>query len=221
MIKLSRSPLAPGLQAKIDERVQRLLGYIQRGEAPPTALLAAYRAPEVKAHLVLEAHGKCAYCESKITHVYFGDIEHIKPKSTFPAETLTLENLLLACALCNNSKGDFWNDALPLINPYEDNPDEELFAFGYFIARRPGKDRARVTIEKLTLNRQALLERRKERVELLQPLVDQYVQAPEGPLKDLLEQELYRQSNGDTEYSLTVRTFLHAACGINASTPAE
>ena len=28
-----------------------------------------------------ETHGKCAYCESKIKHIDYGDIEHILPKN--------------------------------------------------------------------------------------------------------------------------------------------
>lgn len=221
MIKLSRSTPNPDLQAAIDERVARLTGYLQRGEDPPQALLSAYRIPEVKAHLVSEAHGKCAYCESKITHVYFGDVEHIRPKSVFPAERLTMANLLLACAQCNNAKGDFWDEALPLINPYNDDPSGEMFALGFLIARRPGRDRARLTIEQLSLNRQALLERRRERVELLQPLADQYALAPEGPIRDLLKQELRRQAQDDAEYAMIVRSFLRAACDIEIGAHAK
>ena len=40
--------------------------------------------------------------------MYFGDVEHVKPKSLFPAEQLDPENLVLACVNCNNAKGEFW-----------------------------------------------------------------------------------------------------------------
>ncbi len=217
MIKLTRRVLAPALHAKIEERVEMLRAHIANGENPPETLLNAYRDPEVKQHLVVEAYGKCMYCESKITHVYFGDVEHIKPKSLFPEDRLSIENLGLACALCNNAKGDFWDAATPLLNPYEDNPTVELLAFGYMIVRRPGKDRARVSIEQLGLNRQALLERRKERIELLQPLVDQFSLTPEGAVKKLIQGELTRQAGSDGEYALVVRAFLEAACGLDFS----
>src|ERR1700681_4601659 len=47
-------------------------------------------------------------------------------------------NLALACALCNNTKAEFWDEATPLINPYSDDPDQEILALGYLITRRPG-----------------------------------------------------------------------------------
>jgi hypothetical protein len=106
---------------------------------------------------------------------------------------------------------------VPFLDPYKDNLDEELLALGYMIARRPGRDRARVTIEKLHLNRPALLERRKERVELLQSLADQYVQAAPGTIKDLLRTELCKQAADSAEYAFIVRSYLEAACNIRCN----
>jgi len=214
MIKLTRNLPTAELEAKVAERVNRFNQLLDEGNEPTNALLSAYRNPEVKEHLIAEANGKCIYCESKITHVYFGDIEHLKPKAIFPRERLDLSNLALACAKCNNAKSDYWDQHLPLLNPYEDDPDDHLIALGYLIARRPGKDRARITIEQLQLNRQALLERRKERIELLLPLADQFACAPEGPLKQLLKQELLRQAENNAEYAMVVRAFLKAACNL-------
>lgn len=214
MIKLTRKSLTPELQEQVEARVTRLRDCLANGENPPDALLNAYRDPAVKQHLVTEASGKCIYCESKITHVYFGDIEHIKPKSVFLTERLSIENLGLACALCNNAKGNFWDGDTPLLNPYVDDPGAELLAFGFMIARRPGKDRARLTIEKLDLNRHALVERRKERIELLQALADQFSLAPEGAIKEVIRTELTRQAGDDSEYAFVVRAYLEAACDL-------
>lgn len=215
MIKLSRKPLPVALETQVAARVERLKAHLNNGEEVPKSVLDAYRNPAVKEHLVAEAEGKCVYCESKITHVYFGDVEHIKPKALFPADRLDMSNLTLACAPCNNAKGDYWDDHLRLLNPFSDDPGEELLCLGYLLARRPGSDRARVTIERLQLNRQALLERRRERIELLQPLADQYAQAAPGPLKDLLEAELRRQAHCALEYTMIVRTYLAAACDMH------
>lgn len=220
MIKLSRTPLPADLQTRVEERIAHLRDYLARGEQPPAALLNSYRDPLVKAHLVVEANGKCVYCESKITHVYFGDVEHIQPKALFPTERLSIDNLVLACAQCNNAKGDFWDDVRPLLNPYVDDPKEQVLALGYLLARRPGQERAHLTIDRLKLNRQSLLERRKERIELLQPLADQYMLAPPGPIKDLLREELCRQANDDSEYALIVRTYLAAACDLRCGAAA-
>lgn len=57
---------------------------------------------------------KCAYCESKITHIYSGDIEHFRPKGGYgDANPITKpgyywlaadwDNLLLACPFCNQT----------------------------------------------------------------------------------------------------------------------
>lgn len=198
----------------MNERVDELHASLNAGQTPVTAVLESYRYAPLKQHLILEANGKCIYCESKITHLYYGDVEHIRPKSIFPGERLNVDNLALACALCNNAKGNYWDENYPLLNPYIDSPLDEVMALGFLISRRPGKDRARITIERLELNRTALLERRRERIELLQPLADQYAATPEGALKELLRKELLRQAGDDSEYSMIVRSYLQAACGI-------
>ena len=215
MIKLTRKPAPERLVAKMEERAVRLRKLLRLGMPTPEALLSAYRKAELKIQLVAEANGKCIYCESKITHVYFGDVEHIRPKAVFPEERLDMSNLALACAICNNAKSDYWDEVVKLLNPYEDDPNDDLMALGFFVARRPGSDRGRVTIEQLGLNRQALMERRKEKVELLQPLADQYALAPEGPLKELLKRELNRHGQDDAEYAMVVRDFLRTACEID------
>jgi hypothetical protein len=82
-----------------------------------------YRHAKVKNVLVEMFHGKCAYCESKITTVTYGAIEHFFPKSVYVDLTYEWSNLLLSCDLCNdtNHKGiefplDKEGNAL-LINP--------------------------------------------------------------------------------------------------------
>jgi uncharacterized protein (TIGR02646 family) len=90
-----------------------------------------YRHKQVKATLVNMFHGKCAYCESKITHVDYGHIEHYRPKSRFPDLTFEWTNLLFACCICNGAehKGDRFpeeTDNGPLVNPCDDEPAEHL-----------------------------------------------------------------------------------------------
>lgn len=215
MIRLQRVPLPTTLSESCATRAAELKAIVASGGEPPESLLNAYRDPELKRHLLLEGYGKCMYCESKITHVYFGDVEHLRPKSQFPSERLDVSNLGLACAICNNKKGEYWDDIAPVLNPFVDTPSDEVMMLGFLLVRRPGRSRARVTIEKLELNRPALLERRRERIELLQPLADQYVVAPDGPVREIIKGELVRQAGQDSEYSLVVQTYLVAACGIN------
>jgi 5-methylcytosine-specific restriction endonuclease McrA len=221
MIKLARRGLPEEVRSRLEERSKLLDEALQDGKQPSDALREGYRDRDLKRELIAEANGKCIYCESKVGHVYFGDVEHIKPKLFFPNMMLAYHNLGLACALCNNAKGDYWNDELPLLNPYEDDPSTELLALGFMIIRRPGRDRARVTIDRLRLNRTELLERRKERVERLQNLADLYATAPDGELRDLLKMELCREATDDAEYAFIVRAYLQAACGLQCASSAE
>jgi hypothetical protein len=72
-------------------------------------------------------HGKCAFCESRISHTAYGDVEHFRPKAGFKQnEGDVLErpgyywlvyawtNLFLACQLCNQM---FKKNLFPLRNP--------------------------------------------------------------------------------------------------------
>jgi uncharacterized protein (TIGR02646 family) len=90
-----------------------------------------YRHREVKGELVRMFHGKCAYCESRITHLDYGHIEHYKPKSRYPRLTFTWTNLLLACGVCNGAehKGDRFparKEGGPLLDPCRDRPSDHL-----------------------------------------------------------------------------------------------
>jgi HNH endonuclease len=91
-----------------------------------------YRHAKVKDALVKMFHGKCAYCESKITTVTYGAIEHFFPKSVYVELTYEWNNLLLSCDLCNdaNHKGikfplDSDDNAL-LIDPTDGITDPTL-----------------------------------------------------------------------------------------------
>ena len=56
----------------------------ERGETPTETERRRYNHAEIKSALIAETHGKCAYCESKIRHVSYGDIEHVMPKVNDP-----------------------------------------------------------------------------------------------------------------------------------------
>ena len=86
-----------------------------------------YAAPEVKAALKRDQHGKCAFCEAKFAHVSYGDVEHYRPKAgsrQSRADPLlkpgyywlayTWDNLLLSCSLCNSR---FKGNLFPLQEP--------------------------------------------------------------------------------------------------------
>ena len=63
----------------------------------------------------------------KLGMLNLGDIEHILPKCKDARPDLYVEwsNLTLACEVCNRvNKRDYYNPNIPLVNPYEDNPNE-------------------------------------------------------------------------------------------------
>jgi uncharacterized protein (TIGR02646 family) len=86
-----------------------------------------YGAPSVKKALRKAQHDKCAFCESKITHIGFGDVEHFRPKAGFVQQegdklsrpgyywlAYVWNNLFLSCQLCNQR---FKRNLFPLRDP--------------------------------------------------------------------------------------------------------
>jgi len=155
-----------------------------------------YGAASVKTALIKAQHKKCCFCESKVTHISYGDVEHFRPKGGFrqkKSDPLTKpgyywlayewSNLFLSCTLCNQrykanlfplavirnrarSHHDDVADERPqFIHPSDDDPeqyigfrDEVVYAIG-------GKRRGKVTIEALGLNRDDLVEMRRDRLQ--------------------------------------------------------
>lgn len=75
---------------------------------------AIYAAEEVRDALLLAQHKKCAFCESFVRHVSYGDVEHFRPKMGYRQRNsdslrrpgyywLAYEwgNLFFCCQLCN------------------------------------------------------------------------------------------------------------------------
>ncbi len=73
-----------------------------------------YGAKSVKNALTKAQHDKCCFCEAKVTHVAYGDVEHFRPKGGYrqdPGDPLdrpgyywrayAWENLFFSCQLCN------------------------------------------------------------------------------------------------------------------------
>lgn len=126
-----------------------------------------YKHAEIKQSLLEMFHDKCAFCESKIITVDYGDIEHFQPKSKFPELAVTWANLLLSCKRCNGSsqKSDNWPDPMeggPLVNPCEESPDK-FFEFVYdkktkvsFV--KPKNQRGKVSEHIYGLNKTSLLQ---------------------------------------------------------------
>jgi uncharacterized protein (TIGR02646 family) len=86
-----------------------------------------YAHPDVKQTLIDAQRGKCAFCESKVTHVDYGDVEHYRPKAAVRQVAggplrrpgyywlaYDWNNLFLACSQCNQR---FKENLFPLDDP--------------------------------------------------------------------------------------------------------
>lgn len=161
-----------------------------------------YGHPEVKNVLRDAQHDKCCFCESKIGHISFGDVEHYRPKSGWIQDKETInrpgyywlsydwENLLLSCQICNqrHKKNHFplrngANRALshmhdiaveePLFtHPTIDNPEDFITFHDEMSVPINGSDRGTMTIDRLGLNREDLSYYRRKSLTAIRQLYD-------------------------------------------------
>ena len=212
MIAVQRAEMPKILKRKAAEWTAHLLSAEtkeQRSKAKNK-----YRHKEVKEKLSSMFHGKCAYCESKITHVEHGHIEHYRPKGKFPELTFAWSNLLLACGICNGKghKGDHFPEKEengPLVNPCDDDPSEH-FSFHYDpesrIASVYGKTSRGETTERiLGLNRHELRTYRSRQTARLHVLAHL---ASVDPRAEVLLQEA---AQGSAEYAAFARAISRSA----------
>lgn len=181
--------------------------------------------------------GKCAYCESVIDFgdvEHFrpkGGARGLDGKSFYPDCYWWLaydwDNLLLACETCNQSKRDFFpvsdedKRASPedrgsklereprlLLDPCgPENPEEEI------LYTRDGEivgitERAEVTIKVLSLNREDLRYKRRERVQAAERLIELLASDPDN---QNAEENLREMAAGDAAYAGLVRFLLREA----------
>ncbi len=205
MIAIHRSPIVPPVLATrgVAERGKLCRAYLRAptkydgGQKVFEFDSSIYGHTEVKTALRAGQHGKCAFCESQVTHIAHGDVEHFRPKGGFcqrAADPLgrpgyywlaySWENLLFACQLCNqrHKKNEF-----PLANPAKrarHHRDDVSGERPLFVDPANGEDpaaslsfreevpfhknkRGKETIRALGLMRTPLQEKRKERLEAL------------------------------------------------------
>lgn len=210
MIKVKRSAKPSILREKATEWTQKLLDAVDEPKEKKKAE-GKYRHKQIKEALVKMFHGKCAYCESMITHIDYGHIEHFRPKSlpAYRAFTFEWTNLLLACGVCNGSeqKGMKFPSELeggPFVNPCDEEPDDHfdfLFDRTSRLATVVGKTRrGKITVRLIALNRHELRAYRSRQVCKLF-LLKQFAQT--DPEAETIFQEAQQDS---AEYAAFART---------------
>lgn len=211
MRSLTKGACPPVLAANSVVWTNEILDALAAGKKPTDTQKARYNHPDIKAVIKNETHDKCAYCESKITHVDHGDIEHIVPKSKVPARAFDWLNLTLACRICNQNKGDFHSDGddhSGLVDPYLDVPEDHFLFHRELVTPRQDSAKGLLTEEQLGLSRGPLLERRKERMDFIDGLIRGYCDAP-AHVKPILLKNLHKRCCTDrSEYSATATTYI-------------
>ena len=186
---------------------------LHRPECPnPVALKTNYKHPDNKIALEQASYGKCMYCESRVSHVYFGDVEHIRPKAKdkYPELEFEWSNHGYCCARCNNAKSDRFDNDCPLIDPYSEDPHEYLLAFGSLLMHKRGSERGAITINTIELNRPELIERRSIRINELQNSIDACHRTSSKVVRETLLSALVHESDADKEFSMVAAALIEA-----------
>lgn len=206
MIKVRRTGKPKMLEKNADKWTHNLLSATTKKDRDKAQ--RKYGHGQVKQALIEMFSGKCAYCESKITHVDYAHIEHFKPKDRFKQLCFEWSNMLLACGVCNGAEhksNKFPEEAEggPLVNPCEDDPDEH-FVFSYDLNTRLATViektvRGKITNYLLGLNRNDLRDYRSRYVNKLFIIQKLAETDPEAA-------DLFREAQLDsTEYSAFAR----------------
>ncbi|WP_179874392.1 HNH endonuclease [Bacillus sp. AFS002410] len=182
----------------------------------PKSIEGRYGHQTIKKVLLEETEEKCAYCESKILHNSPGDIEHIYPKRTRPDLAFEWTNLTLACSKCNTSgKGGYYDPALPLINPYVDDPLNHFYGLRALVLPMPQDLRAIKTHNILKINRLPLYEKRKELLDDTSNLVSALSMIPdERKEKESIKKFIIEKTHPKKEFSFIIREYLKQVCFI-------
>ena len=140
---------------------------------------------EIRDALRQETSERCAYCEGRITHVTYDEIEHIFPKAHRPDLVVQWLNLTLACPRCNNEKRDYYEPTAPLVHPYDDSPETHIHFRGSLALPAPGDEKGRRTIAKMRLYRAELTQARETRISQIHQMLEIWM-AASAPDKDTL-----------------------------------
>jgi uncharacterized protein (TIGR02646 family) len=207
MIKLNKQPEPDILVQNKNKWTSELISYISTGQDIPASIKNKYNHPDIKSILRIETNGgKCMYCESSIAVVAPEHIEHYRPKKIYPQLTFDWNNLGLSCPKCNMNKSDVFDEDYPYINPYTDLPNDHFVFLGTMIVHNPNNKRAKFTELQLELNRPELMEARKERIDTIRLLIDQYEEENNPTLKVLLKKNIDKETAENTPYSMCTKT---------------
>lgn len=205
MIKLTKQPEPAVLAANSVKWTAELIAALATSDGASKVQKNKYNKKEIKEAIVIETHGKCAYCESKMRHVSPGDIEHIVPKSLSPELSFAWDNLTLACTTCNTNK----SNKPGIIDPYLDEPTEHLLFSGPMIFKKNGSQLGFQSIKFLDLNRFELISKRAEKLSSVERMLASIDNGHTKEVRDLLFKEIVKtESMDEAEYAACTRQFI-------------
>lgn len=128
----------------------------------------------IRENLLKECHGKCIYCEARIgpgnkeMHV-----DHFHYKDKYIDEVVLWKNLNPSCPHCNKSKSSHDTYSDPIVNPFEQNPQDYFYVkhYRYYSKNASVEKIVRTTIDVLGLNDTE--EKVKLRFEMGEALIEQ------------------------------------------------
>ena len=171
-----------------------------------------YAHAQVKSSLIAAQDGKCCFCEAKIEHISYGDVEHYRPKGGWVQDQEGLnqpgyywlaydwDNLFLSCQICNqrhkknffplfdNAKralshgADIGEESPVFIKPDQEDPEKFIEFKEEIPFAVNGDQRGQQTIDKLGLDREKLNERRREKLSLIRAVYEIAKFFPDIPL---------------------------------------
>jgi len=143
-------------------------------------VVSHYRHADIKEVLFETTFKKCAFCECLPEDGGgFVQVEHFYPKSIYYSECFSWDNFLPACSVCNTNKGDLDTREIEIINPYNDDPNENFHCKFLKILPNHNNVKAINTEREIELNSNRLINSRTELLRKLQILTEE--------LRDLIE----------------------------------
>jgi len=205
MIKLNKLSEPQLLRNNRAAWEQALRDHEANGTEPTKTDLNRYGHQDIKSVLLAETNEKCAYCESIFRHIYPGDVEHITPKRNGIEFRFAWDNLTISCSTCNTCKGVKEG----LVDPYVDDPEALFQQAGPLMLAIPESNKAMATEIALTLNRQALIERRATRLKALSLILKIALDQTDENYREILLDELrIKETSNDAEFAAMSRWYV-------------
>lgn len=114
----------------------------------------------IKKTLLASSNSKCAYCECPLDKdSNYMEVEHFADKKNNPHLVVDWDNLLPACKKCNGAKADHDVTAMPIVNPYLDDPKDHLALRLYRLRGKTEKGRSTIDVTNLNHSTRLVISR--------------------------------------------------------------